>query len=171
MLRKISRYLSPRIAVEFSSDFLLPESIDRLRKATSRHPLASFAEQFAAGPVSASMVRLQRVVPFFGNSFKPVFVGRFVERERRVLLEGHFTVFRKTALFVLLMLGFLSLLTVVMTAMLLISTSPRDRYAPLLPVGFGILIVALVRFGWWLSRRDLDFLEAVIRTALTRPHS
>ena len=45
---------------------------------------------------------------------------------------------------------------------------PMMLLFPLVGVAFFVAGVAFVRFSWWLSRKDMTFLEAVIRQALSR---
>jgi hypothetical protein len=55
--------------------------VTRLQAATRRSAFGVLGQQAAAGPVGESRVRLQRVIPMVGNSFKPFFLGRFEARD------------------------------------------------------------------------------------------
>ena len=90
---------------EFKSAFGLSESVIRLRAATRRSAFGVLAQQAAAGPVSESRVRLQRVIPMVGNSFKPFFFGRFEARGDGVYLTGRFTMLGFVKAFMTLWLG------------------------------------------------------------------
>jgi hypothetical protein len=82
MLTRVFNFLFGNVPVQFPSEFPLSESVARLRARTKRSVFVSLFERSAAGPVTGSRVRLQRVIPLFGNSFKPI----FVERHGRVVL-------------------------------------------------------------------------------------
>ena len=53
----------------------------------------SLFTQSAVGRVEKGRVRLQRVIPFFRNSFKPIFVGKFDDATGVVFLKGRFATF------------------------------------------------------------------------------
>ena len=98
-LTRVFNFLFGSVPVQFPSDFPLAESVARLRARTKRSVFLSLFERSAAGPVTESRVLLQRVIPFFGNSFKPVFVGAFTQSHGRVVLEGRFTMLLFTKVF------------------------------------------------------------------------
>src|ERR1700722_19610501 len=91
MFRWLWRLLYEAQPAEFRSAYGLEESVERLRAATKRSVFSALAETTAVGKVSEQSVRLQRVIPMVGNSFKPFFLGRFEVSEGRVLLVGRFT--------------------------------------------------------------------------------
>jgi hypothetical protein len=92
-MKKMMVYIFPCIPASFKSDYTLEESVSNLRKATNRTVFSNLFKQSAVGRVDKTKVRLQRVIPFFGNSFKPIFVGNFVERDSGVFLDGKWTTF------------------------------------------------------------------------------
>ncbi len=152
-------------SVEFQSSFDLVESIARLKAATVSSVFRSLFKESAVGTVTAKRVSLQRVIPMIGNSFKPFFVGSFVERDGRVFLTGRFTMhwFAK-AFFTLWFL--VALLAAVVATPSLISHQQWFALAPLLMLGAG---VAILSFGRWLSRKDPVWLSSVITGALCDP--
>ena len=77
MIRTLVGFIYSSISAEFKSTYGLSESVTRLRAATRRSAFGVFVQQAAVGPVGESSVRLQRVIPMVGNSFKPFFFGRF----------------------------------------------------------------------------------------------
>src|SRR5215469_18474481 len=99
-------------SIEFQSAFGLGESVDRLKAATRRSVFVSMARQAAVGRVSAERVVLQRVIPMFGNSFKPFFVGRFIERDGRVFLVGQFRMLWLVRVFMTFWFGMIALMAV-----------------------------------------------------------
>jgi hypothetical protein len=73
---------------EFRSAYGIVESVERLSAATKRSVFSALGETTAVGKVSEKVVRLQRVIPMVGNSFKPFFIGHFeVRGEVTVLIE------------------------------------------------------------------------------------
>ena len=92
LLRRIFQDVFGGIPVRFTSAYPLQESIDRLQSRTKKQPFRGLFEPSAVGRVSERKVRLQKVMPFFGNSFKPVFRGKFRQEANAVILEGKFTI-------------------------------------------------------------------------------
>ena len=175
MLQRIFSFLYGNVPVRFPSDFSLAMSIERLRQRTKRSVFSALFRQAAVGPVDESSVRLHRVIPMFGNSFKPIFVGRFNLEEGRVVLEGRFTMFRLSKIFMTIWLVFALIWTVLAAAAALktvaqdrgtISEDPEALLVPLVGVLFFLAGVAFVRGCWWLSRNDMVFLTSVIQAAL-----
>ena len=82
-IKRFFDFLYSDIPASFTSDFPLTVSVERLRERTNRTVFSALLRQAAVGPVTESRVRLQRVIPLFGNSFKPIFVGRFERIEGR----------------------------------------------------------------------------------------
>jgi hypothetical protein len=140
--------------------------VERLRAATKRSIFSSLFRQAAVGPVEATRVRLQRVIPMFGNSFKPVFYGRFEEIGGRVVLRGEFTMFFLSKIFMSLWLVFPVVWTIAATIGSGGGTSAQ-RLATA-SFGFGFLFVGVVflRFCWWLSRGDMEYLKGVMYQSL-----
>ncbi len=177
MIKRFFNFLYSNIPVRFPSDFPLSESVQRLQERTKRSVFSSLFRQAAVGPVNESRVRLQRLIPWFGNSFKPIFVGKFHHSQGRVVLEGRFTMFLFSKVFTTIWLA-LALLWTILAAFAALkgagrtpTGSQQDLVALLLPLG-GVLFflagIGFVRGCWWLSRNDIAFLESVIRGALHR---
>src|SRR3989442_9859820 len=106
MIKAAFRFLYGDVPVRFPSAFSLAESVMRLRASTKRSVFLSLFHQSAVGPVHESRVRLQRVIPFFGNSFKPIFIGAFHQDHGGVFLEGSFTMFLFSKVFMTVWLTF-----------------------------------------------------------------
>ena len=164
------------VPASFPSFFPLTESVARLRARTGRSVFSSLFHESAVGPVSASRVRLQRVIPLFGNSFKPVFVGAFRHDHGRVVLEGRFTMFLFSKIFMTIWLAFALVWTMLAVGIVVarwphVPAREGERVlaglVPLLGIGFFVLGIAFVRGCWWLSRRDIPYLAAVIQAALS----
>jgi hypothetical protein len=171
--KRFAEFFYRSIPASFASDLSAREAVSRLRSATRRSVFAAFFGQCAVGPVSQKRVRLQRVIPFVGNSFKPIFVGSFVEQNGRTTLEGRFTLFLGARIFMTFWFTF-NLLWTTLATFAVISDVGTPREKPemwFLPVGgVAMFLVGLgfVRFGWWISRRDVGYLSAIISGALAR---
>ena len=90
-MRGLLRLLYESTPAEFVSAHGLTESVARLRAATQRSAFAMLAETTAVGRVSEGSVSLQRVIPLVRNSFKPLFIGHFEQRQGVTILCGRFT--------------------------------------------------------------------------------
>jgi len=164
-LTRVFNFLFGSVPVQFPSDFPLAESVARLRARTKRSVFVSLFERSAAGPVTESRVRLQRVIPFFGNSFKPVFVGAFTQSHGRVVLEGRFTMFLFTKVFMTIWLSFALVWTILAESLSVAHDGPRSL--PLVGLVFLAAGIGFIRGCWWLSRNDMAYLTSVIRSALS----
>jgi hypothetical protein len=161
--------------VAFQSPLPVDDCIRRLLERTRRSIFSSLFRQAAVGRVAKDSVRLQRVIPFFGNSFKPIFVGRFSTNESGTVLEGHFTIFLFSKIVMTIWFGFAILWTVGATISALsqfLSHTTDPGVEPLLalfPLGgvaFILLCAGFLRFCWYLSRGDIGYLTEVIEDAL-----
>ncbi len=174
MLTRFYRFLFGDVPVEIPSSFPLNESVERLKGATRNIFFVLFA-QVVVGRVTPKSVRLVRSIPFVGNSFKPIFVGQFVEVDGRVVLRGRFTMFQFSKIFMSIWLGFLFLWTCATAAFVLLSFAgvtqvPSDQqFAYFFPfAGAGMIVVGIlfVRFCWWLSSSDMTYLSNRIVNAI-----
>lgn len=154
---------------EFLSAYGLAESVERLRAATKRSVFSALAETTAVGKVSEKIVRLQRVIPMVGNSFKPFFIGHFEVRGDVTVLIGKFTMLPLAKVFMSFWFGMCGLFA---GAVLLGGFKPQGPNAtffllqPFLMIGGGI---ALVAAGKWFARNDVAWLSELIAAALGAP--
>src|SRR5579862_9715224 len=112
MSRWLWRLLYESTPAEFSCAYGLEESVERLRAATKRSVFSALSETAAVGKVSEKSVRLQRVIPMVGNSFKPFFLGQFQISNGQVLLIGRFTMLPIVKVFMTFWFCFVSLTSV-----------------------------------------------------------
>jgi hypothetical protein len=152
---------------EFRSAYGIAESVERLSAATKRSVFSALGETMAVGKVSEKVVRLQRVIPMVGNSFKPFFIGHFEVRGGVTVLIGKFTILPLVKVFMSFWFGMCGLFA---GAVLLGGFKPQAPNAtlfllqPFLMIGGGI---ALVAAGKWFARNDAAWLSEVIATALS----
>ena len=83
-------FLYDSTPAEFRSAYGIAESVERLGAATKRSVFSALGETTAVGKVSEKVVRLQRVIPMVGNSFKLFFIGHFEVRGEVTVLIGKF---------------------------------------------------------------------------------
>jgi hypothetical protein len=162
-------FLYDSTPAEFRSAYGIAESVERLSAATKRSVFSALGETTAVGKVSEKVVRLQRVIPMVGNSFKPFFIGHFEVRGEVTVLIGKFTMLPLVKVFMSFWFGICGLFA---GAVLLGGFKPQGPNAtffllqPLLMIGGGI---ALVAAGKWFARNDVAWLSEVIATALGAP--
>ncbi len=167
MIQRSVNLLFGSSSAEFESAFPLQESIERLRAATKRTIFGALSQESAVGKVTEERVSLFRVIPFWGNSFAPFFVGSFRQVGNRVLLTGRFTMHWLVKVFSAIWFGGILYWTI--TAFVIVSreASP-DWLFPLFGVGMlvaGILFLLLCK---WFARNDPEWLSGVIRGALSK---
>jgi hypothetical protein len=158
MIREFIGLWRSSAPAEFESPFGSAETLERLQAATRRSGFSARAR--LVGTVAESRVSLQRAIPMVGNSLKPFFRGRFIERDGVVLLAGRFTMHPFAKAFMTFWFGGVGCLTLLMVVY------SRATLGPL--VGFGMIIagIALVTVGKWHARNDEAWLSEAIRGAL-----
>lgn len=151
---------------EFASDYSMEESVEQLAKVVKRSVFNALTSQELVGRVSSSRVSLQRVIPLFGNSFKPFFVGTFLPRGGRVVLTGTFTMHRFAKAFMTLWFGFCILCTLMAMATFL---GGNTENALMSLFGAGMLLggFGFMRLGQWISRGDIAWISRRISEALS----
>jgi hypothetical protein len=160
------RLLYDSTPAEFRSAYRMAESVERLSAATKRSVFSALGETTAVGKVSEKVVRLQRVIPMVGNSFKPFFIGHFEVRGEETVLIGRFTMLPLVKVFMSFWFGMCGLFA---GAALLGGFKPQGPNATIFLLQPFLMIfagIALVAAGKWFARNDAAWLSAVIATAL-----
>lgn len=166
MFRWFVTLLYESTPAEFRSSYGLAESVERLSAATKRSVFSALGETTAVGKVSENVVRLQRVIPMVGNSFKPHFIGHFEARDGAAVLVGKFTMLPLVKVFMSFWFGMLGIFASVALLVSVKSNGPNATLflvQPLLMFGGGIVLLAV---GKWFARNDAAWLSEVIATAL-----
>lgn len=166
MIRSALNFLYGSTPAVFDSSFSLEESIRRLEAATKSTSFTALTAQRAVGRVREDKVLLQRVIPFVQNSFKPVYVGRFIRTRAGVRLEGRFTMHWFVKGFMTYWFGFSALWVGLAAASVVRSESPEQWWLPLAGVGMLSFGAGLVGAGKYFARNDIAWLSGVIRSAL-----
>ncbi|MDM7949493.1 hypothetical protein [Hydrogenophaga sp.] len=166
MLRLLWDLYFGKQAKVFRCRFDLQESMERLKRATGRSFLSSFAGQFAIAHISESRVVLHRVVPFIGNSFRPIFFGKFDVVDDRVVLRGEFRQSRWTMAFNASSLVFISCWMLLALGSVM-SGAINDLMFPLYGLLFFGLSVGLTWVGKWFARGEVEWISELIQAALS----
>ncbi|MDE3073159.1 MAG: hypothetical protein KGJ63_10535 [Pseudomonadota bacterium] len=164
MFRWIKALWAGSEPVEFISAYGLAESVARLKAATKRWSLFNVSGEAAVGRVSETRVSLRRVIPMIGNSFKPVFTGRFGHAHGQVVLTGRFGLGWSVKLFMAYWFGFCVLFVVL--SLPAVAHKSAAAFMPLAGIGMFALGLGMTRLFAWFSRGDPAWLSAVIREAL-----
>jgi hypothetical protein len=160
------RLLYDSTPAEFRSAYRIAESVERLSAATKRSVFSALGETTAVGKVSEKVVRLQRVIPMVGNSFKPFFIGHFEVRGEETVLIGQFTMLPLVKVFMSFWFGMCGLFA---GAMLLGGLKPQGPNATIFLLQPFLMIcggIALVAAGKWFARNDAAWLSERIASAL-----
>jgi hypothetical protein len=167
-MKTFAGFLYASTPAEFKSAFGLKESVEHLRSVTRRSAFGVLAQQAAAGPVSETRVRLQRVIPMVGNSFKPFFFGRFEQRGDEIYLAGRFALLRMVKVFMTLWLGAVLAFGIVAGLALPAAAAWKGALFSLAMFAAGLGLIGL---GKWFARNDIAWLSDVIGVALGAPKS
>jgi hypothetical protein len=162
-MKTLAGFLYGSTPAEFKSAFGLKDSVEHLRLATRRSAFGVLAQQAAAGPVSETRVRLQRVIPMVGNSFKPFFFGRFEHRGDEVHLVGRFSMLGIVKVFMTFWLGAVLAFGMVAGLALPAAAAWKGFLVSLAMFAAGLGLIGL---GKWFARNDIAWLSDVIGVAL-----
>jgi hypothetical protein len=168
LLRRLKGYLLPRLEVTFETEFRLDEAVQRLRLAAAAGSRAHYGQECLAGDVRADKVRLYRLKPYYGNGYAPVFIGRFVRRDGRVVLEGAFQLQRFVRLHAVFLysvaaLAFVDAIALGVLGSLLDGDPMAFLFAPGALAAFAVG-AAFVRLSWRGS--SIELVSASIARAL-----
>lgn len=144
-----------------------PEEGWKAMAALSRGESFESEKSIAVGRVSRKKVSLRRAIPGFGNSFQPLFTGRFHERNGRVVLSGRFAMRLFTRVFMTYWFGFCVVWTVLAIFAVVSTHDFRFTFFPLGGLGMfagGVFFVSRARR---VSEGDVPWLSNVIRLALS----
>ena len=160
--------LGGRQAVTILTACPVDEAVRRLSEGVSTSRFAASFGGKTYGHVSREAVYLERVSPFFANSFRPVFEGRFEERLGIAVLIGSFGLARSIRRSIAFFVGFGLFWSVMAGCSVLIDERNHDLpiWFPFAGIGMSIFAVALARIGADISSGDIDWLSREIRKRL-----
>ena len=153
--------------VRFDTALRLPQAVSRLAAETEFSSWRLRFSEYMLGRVTPDSVSLRRVVPFFRNSWQPVFEGKFVETNGRTALVGLFGTSRLTRITMYIFVGFGTFWSCL--ALWSVSAHPDPNLPAWFPFcGFGMAALGLLmsRGFAWLSRGDVAWLTDKITNAL-----
>jgi hypothetical protein len=146
------------------------EGVRRLQGTVRRSAWRTLFREALIGSVSPTRVVVRRYRPWFRNDFGPVFVGRLVQRPEGVLLEGTFTLFPLLRRVMTLWFSFVGLFLAVGVVRIVARPAMGDELLFMaVTVGLGLWGVGLLRFGRWMGRKDIPYIESGLAAALGAP--
>jgi hypothetical protein len=150
---------------EYASNYPVWDAVTRLKGQvhTGFIPWAG-----VNGKVSEHKVRLYRVIPFWANSFAPIFLGKFESSNGKVRLSGSYSMHFAVKLFMTLWFAAtLSAFIIGIGGLAIGNTTLREnRGLLLIPCGLFVFGLLLTKSGQWFSRGDIGYISRVIQSAL-----
>jgi hypothetical protein len=169
MMKKLAAVLFGAKDIQFVTDLPLNLAIERLAAAVALSGIIK-------GSVALDNVMLFRSHPFVRNSFQFCLCAEFATQGRHTLLTGCFTLRNSVRLFLTFSYGFIAcfMLLAVYACVQSIVTSQNSTVealgaSALMILGAGLFAVlqyAIVKFGQWLSRNDVQEIAHTVCTAL-----
>jgi len=159
--------LDDRQPVRFEVRLTLDDAIARLAAATESSRKLFSVTEYLFGRVSAADVRLERVMPTFHNSWKPMFTGHFVEANGAVVLIGTFGAAYFTRMFMRVFMAFGVLWSI--GALWSLHKTPGQQlpvWFPFAGLGMAVLGLVISRIFGRISRGDITWLSDRISGAL-----
>lgn len=163
----LSGFLYGSVPALFTSELSVSDASARLAKVVKPSVFSALSEESAVGTVTEEKVKIERVIPFVGSSYKPLFIGTFEQANVRTVLSGHFIPALSARVGITIWLGLVLLWTVLSIVAVAQKNMPYWWF-PLPGIGMFIFGLALVRVCKWFSRNDIDWLSKVICEALGR---
>jgi len=164
-MKRIFDFLYGTEEVQIEFDVPIDVAVTNLQSRVSGSVLSLLGSEGMFGQVRNHTVKLHRVIPMVGNSFKPFLIGSFSTCDNKTVLSGVFRFHRLVQVFLTFWFAFSALLIV------LLSVATFDNYSQTLfsPL-FGMMFlgggVAMVNIGRWFARNDKEWLKRSIRDAV-----
>jgi hypothetical protein len=144
--------------------------VDRLSRATKSSWFLFADKEALIGSVTPSRVVLRHYRPLFPNRFAPIFVGYFRGEPGGAVLEGRFTLSLFSKALVSLWLSGVAFALLFTLLNLIIGEPPF--YKRVAAVAFAALLffcgLAVPNLGWWLGRRDIEYITQKVHDSLER---
>ena len=122
---------------ELAFDVPIEEAIERLASKVSRTSISRLTSQGMVGSVREESTKIQRVIPFVQNSFKPIFIGSFSTNGSQTVLAGVLRLHRVIQAFMTIWFSFIAL-WIVMSSFALLTKRYENWTFPL----HGVLMFA-----------------------------
>lgn len=163
----LRQLLDDRTPVSFKTTCTVEEAVRRLSTITVTSRWRTIFSQCIYGKVSPRSVRLERTVPFFTNSWKPVFEGYFEESHQATILVGTFGVSTYTRRFMKVFVSFGVAWSIFACLSLWLNPTPElPWWFPLAGIGMAALGILMNRTFAKLSGGDVTWLSDRIKSSL-----
>ncbi|MES2135178.1 MAG: hypothetical protein V4449_03000 [Patescibacteria group bacterium] len=157
--------------IQFECVVSMEEALKRLAEKLQKQSVFIFLTSTVSHPslmgqITKNSVKLHRVVPFLGNIYKPIFYGRFNNKNGKIVLEGMFTMSPIAKISTLL---FLTIFVAIEIIMLPVGFAQADPSAILLLFAIPIIAFLPVCFlflGRRLARNDMEWISNHIKSTL-----
>jgi hypothetical protein len=171
MIRWFKKLLFDSTPAEFTSDFSIAESVERLSKGVRRVELLTLFGGSIVGTVSQNNVQLTRARSTKGKSYgtyyRTSFCGEFQEHDGRVLLTGQFQLAKGQRRGLLFALCFLPFATLIATGQFF-GPTPEIGFISLFPIAMFIGIFSVTAYDKsHCSQHDVVCLSKTIKHALS----
>jgi hypothetical protein len=167
MAPSLLEWIYPSQPVTIEAPGSVGEAVRRLQGPVKRSIWRTPFRESLVGPVSPSRVVVRRYRPWLRNDFGPVFVGHFVQGPDAVRLEGEFTLHPLARWLMTLWFSFVGLfLTVGLVRIVARPTMGDELLFMTITLGMGLWGVGLLRFGRWMGRKDIPYIESGLAAAL-----
>jgi len=164
-MKRIFDFLYGTEGFQIEFDVPIDVAVANLQSRVSGSVLSLLGSEGMVGQVSNHTVKLQRVIPMVGNSFKPFLIGSFSTRGNKTVLSGVFRFHRLVQAFLTFWFAF-SALFIVLLSVAAFANPSEIWFFPL----FGIMFlgggVAMVNIGRWFARNDKEWLKRNIHDAV-----
>jgi hypothetical protein len=141
---------------------------EQLSRATKSSGYRFAFQEALVGSVTTSRVVLRHYRPLFHDRFAPIFVGDFRGEPGGAVLEGRFTLSLFSKVLTSLWLSGVALLFL-WTVFNLITGQP-PFYRRIAAVLFTVLLflfgLAFPSLGWWLGKRDIEYITRKVHDSL-----
>jgi len=169
MIRATLHPLFFRRSAKFDYCGPIDDGVKVLSAKVKRTVFQTFFNESLVGKVTKSKVKIWRYRPLFGNSFMPVFSGKFRELNGRSVLEGTFSLHPFTRIFFpVWVISVLSFFLFFLYA-LYVAEKPQELLPfILIPIGMAVFAVVLLNVGWFIGRYDIPYIENKIQEAFLK---
>lgn len=156
--------------VSFPASGTLEQSVSKLesllnKNQNSKSLLDINSEPFLNGDVSNNKVKLYKVTPMYGNTFKPIFFGKFEENNNKVSLVGVFKIgfFERLMSWVFSVIG---IAVQIITLPLIDSAYGIENLKYFWPLLFVLLGILIIFFAKLFSKKDVDWITKQITNTI-----
>ena len=123
------------------------------------------------GSADEKRVTVHRVIPFFRNSFIPVFIGEIQAHENGCELKGYFSGHFFSRVFMVIWFSAVSVLGIPFIAMEINAIFNGGDLESIKLWGFSVLALwgfgyLLIKLGMWFARNDIDYISSHLRENL-----